>query len=206
MADVILNEQEITRKYKKIMQHDQSDLLITGSSHTLDEFFITKNNQCAEELNETNKKICLKFLSYLSKYIEKYERMVTHDLNNDNKCAYTQLSLLSSIPTIQGYCFTLEKALINICDYCYSFFLDYYSDNENCSDFQSDQSDELLKKFIKDYMEDVKIMQIKNIDKHKKIKVLCDGNHFILDQRILINETNDLRSDYERLTDKVILE
>ena len=44
MTDVILNEQEIIRKYNKVMRYDQSDLLIIVPYHTFNDFFITKNN------------------------------------------------------------------------------------------------------------------------------------------------------------------
>ena len=202
--DIILNAQSIGDKYERIMRHDTTNLLIETSYHTVDEFIISKRNSCDDNFNKTDEKqVYLKFLSYLEKYIKIYKNNVLLDMDNDKNCAYVHLSLLSSIPTINGYCFSFEKAMIHICDYCNDFFLDdLLQDNAENEDRSSNK---FIKEFIKDYMRGAKILQIKNIDKQKKVKLLCDGNYFVLDQRILINESVDMRSDYEKLLDNNLI-
>jgi hypothetical protein len=229
MHENILDKQQITDKYKKIMRYVDLDLLIRSSYDTLDDFFIARNqsyksksvqeklddsrdqeelnDSCdQEELDDNKRTIYKKFLSYLKEYIKKYESICILNMKDNINCAYAYLSLLSSIPTFQGYSFTLEKVLIDICDDCYRYFVDCCKDDEEYSECKSSECDPLLIGFIKNFLEGVKIMQIKNIDKQKKIKILCDGNYFVLDQRILINETDDMRTDYEKLTDVWILE
>ncbi len=202
MSENILDAKIIKDKYEKIYKGDTTDLLIKTSYNTIDEFIISKRNQCNEIFIEDNdRKKYNKFLSYLGDYVKIYKNNILSNIKDNNNCAYAHLSLLSSIPTISDYSFNFEDTFIQMCMYGDSFFLDDFYDNILNDDFKD--VDTLIKEFVKDFFNGRKILQIKNIDKRKKIKILCDGNYFVLDRRILMNETSDMRSDYEKLMDNI---
>lgn len=187
----MLHITNIREKYTIIAQNDTSNLLIETPYQTFDEFMIEKRKKSDELFDEVDdKNYYLKFLSCLEEYKKYYETIYQKDDSINN--AYVQLYVSSSTPTVGGYSFSFEQTLIYACECCESYFIDCIQNNE-----MYDKSN--INKFIEDFFADVRIMQIKNIDKLKKVKVLCNGNYFVMDQRILINETCDMRSDYEKL-------
>lgn len=211
----IIDRQEIKNKYSKIMHHDTTHLMIETMYHTLDNFFMNEsthyknliygNAHCKNlikirEANETHESceinktiIFLKFLSHLEEFVKEYTKTIA--ITADGNCAFVHIFLSASIPIVNGYSFSFEETIIHACQFCTSYFTDNFEDLIQIVDGTEDY-DTLLKRIIKDFFENVKVMQIKNIDRTKKIKVLCDGNYFVMDQRILINEVDDMRSDY----------
>lgn len=184
-----LNAQSIVNKYRRINQTNTSHLLIKIKYRKLSDFFNSRKKLYGIYLPGADRReLCLKFLLCLEEWINVYRKEIRLEANN---CVYVHLLLSSSTPCVVGYSFVFEELIIDICDQCYNFFLDEYRSN------QYDQGD--LRLFINEWMEDHKVVQIKNINRREKIKVLCCGNYYVLDQRILMNEKEDMRTEYEKI-------
>ena len=158
--------------------------------NTISEYFESKKNESDSfwmNLKETNRNMYWIFLLNLEEFITIYGKYFSFNMDlskdnddNDDNSVFACMVKDSMTPWISGYCYSFKNALIHFCDCCTSIYMDVLFDDSH--------GYKTCKDYITDFFESRTIVQIKNIDKNRPIKVLCDGNYFVRDSRIIINQ------------------